>query len=162
MMKKKIFAHIVIDLSAFALIFFMRDISGAIGLPVYAIEPMRLATILAICHTNRWNAFALALILPVFAFAVHGHPIFPKFLIISLELVLNAYLFFFMLKLEVKAVFAAFFSILFSKMLYFGLFFLFIAVGWLPLLEESPMLEQLILTAALSAYVAIFYRREII
>ena len=80
---------------------------------------MRLALVLAIIYTNRKNAYIIALTLPVFSYFVSAHPVFPKTVLISTELLLNAYLFYFLSKKfkNKNLIFAA--SIVGAKLYYY-------------------------------------------
>lgn len=74
-----------INAAALTLIYFTPALSHLLNFPLYLIEPMRLMLILAMVHSNRLNASA-AVSLPLFSFAVSGHPLFYKMSAILLEL----------------------------------------------------------------------------
>src|SRR6056297_734588 len=86
------------DLAAIAFIYFIPALSHMLSFPLYLLEPMRIVLILALVHTHKVNALVLAATLPFFTFLVSGHPVLPKAILISAELVLNVVLFFAIVK----------------------------------------------------------------
>ena len=98
---------------------------------------MRVAVLGALLVSKDWrNGLALALTLPLFSFAVSGHPVFPKFLLIAAELSVNVLLFVWLSRVfgrrfgsRVAVGAAAFLSILLSKVLYYGLKALVLTAG---------------------------------
>jgi len=93
---KDIIKGSIFDLFAIGFVYMVPVISHLFAMPIYYIEPMRLMLILAIAHTSKKNAYILAVTLPIFSFAVSAHPVFLKTLLISGELLLNVWLFFFL------------------------------------------------------------------
>ena len=86
---------IIFDLIALAAIFLVPAISHLLNFPVYYLEPMRIMLILAIAHTNRQNAYIIALTLPIFSLLISTHPSIIKTTLITAELFLNVWLYFF-------------------------------------------------------------------
>jgi hypothetical protein len=156
-------AHVkpaLLDLSAVAFIYFMPALSHMLGIKLYLIEPMRLMLVLAMVHTNRKNAFLLALTLPMFSFIISAHPVFIKTLLISMELVVNVALFFFLVK-KMHRLPAIFLSIWLSKIFYYGL--KFIAINTLLPTERligTPLLIQLATSAVFSIYLFAFLKKS--
>lgn len=150
---KSYISSIILDFLGVAFIYFVPTLTHLLNLPLYLFEPIRIAIVLAMLHTKKANAYFLALTLPVFSFAVAGHPILFKMLLISAELTLNVWLFF-LIKKEFKNIFAAmFFSILISKIAYYLLQYIFIVTSLLTWEEVvHPLLPQLIVLLALSGY----------
>ncbi len=151
---------ILIDLSALAFIYLTPTISHVINLPVYFIEPMRLMIVLALVHTNKNNAYLLALTLPIFSFLISAHPVFPKMLLISFELFLNVFLFYLFSKKMKYILPAIFTSIIISKVVYYlikygMIHFTIIHSG----LISTPILIQVTTTLAFSLYVYLIYRK---
>lgn len=158
--KKNTLTSILIDLGALTFIYLVPTISHIINLPVYLIEPMRLMLIFALVHTNKTNAFIIALTMPLFSFLVSGHPVFPKMLLIAFELTLNVYLFYFLIR-KIKSVFPAIFlSIILSKIIYYLLKFGLVSMTIIDgSVISTPLTIQLITTIVFSSYLYLFYRK---
>ncbi len=152
---------ILIDISALAFIYFVPTISHLIALPVYFIEPMRMMLVFALVHTNKKNAYLIALTLPVFSFLISAHPVFPKMLLITFELSLNVFLFYLFSK-KMKNIFPAILlSIILSKLVYylikFGMInFAIIKSG----LISTPIYIQVITTLVFSTYLYLVFRKK--
>ena len=149
------------DLAAIAFIYFIPAISHMLSFPLYLLEPMRIVLILALVHTHRINALVLAVTLPFFTFLVSGHPILPKAILISGELVINVLLFF-AIASRVKSNFVAILSsIVLSKMLYYFAKFLLIQAAVLEMgLVSTSLWIQATTTLVFSVYVALFFRKN--
>ena len=130
-------------------------------LPVYFIEPMRLALVLVLLHTTKRNAYIIALALPVFSFMISAHPVVPKMMLITAELVLNVFLFYFFAK-RLKSVPAAIFtSILASKVFYYAVKFLLVNTAILSTgLVGIPVYMQVIMTVLFTAYAMLLMRSK--
>jgi len=110
----------LLNASALLFVYFVPALSHLIGVPLYLIEPMRLAVVLALVHTRPGNAYLLALTLPLFSFAVSAHPHLLKMLLITGELLLNVWLFFFLMKrFRIHQGVSLGLSILLSKAVYY-------------------------------------------
>ncbi|MBN1302538.1 MAG: hypothetical protein JW995_15075 [Melioribacteraceae bacterium] len=145
LVKKKSLNTLLIDLSFFAVIYFLPAISHLVALPVYYLEPMRLMMLLAVVYTNRFNVYFIALTIPFFSFAVSAHPVLLKSVLISIELIINAYLFFILISVIKNYFSAALISIVVSKAVYYGLKFLVVTTG---LLDSSVISTSLFIQAA--------------
>jgi len=144
---------IILDIFALTAIYFMPTIAHMFSLPVYLIEPLRIILVLSIVHTNKANAYILALSMPLFSFLVSGHPVFFKMLMISGELALNVWLFFFISKRVSNKFVSMFGSIVISKLFYYVVQFIFISAALLTAEEvEHPIIPQIIVSVVLSAY----------
>ncbi len=147
---------ILIDVIALAFIYFIPALSRLLNLPVYLIEPMRLMLILAIAHTTKFNACLLALVMPFFSLLISGHPLIFKTLPMVFELVLNVWLFFFLVKKIKEPFFAMLLSILISKLVYYGLKYLVIITGLLDMeLISTPIYIQLVMMVIFSGYIKV-------
>lgn len=129
---------ILLDFSAILLVYFMPALSHVLQFPVYLIEPMRIAVILAVMHTRPFNAYFLALTLPLFSFAISAHPLFYKALLISVELALNVWLFLYFKDKVGKLALALALSVVLSKLVYYFIKALFIIMLLLP---EGPLMS---------------------
>lgn len=150
---------ILIDLAAVSLIVMTPAISHLLSFPLYLAEPMRLMLILAMAHSRKANAYLLALLLPMLSFAVSAHPVFPKMILIAMELTLNVFVFY-LLTNKLKSMFgAAFLSILISKLVYYLVKFILIQLLILdPGLIATPLGFQVATGLAFSLYLAFIYR----
>lgn len=161
LLQKQTITSVLIDISALVFIYFVPTISHLIALPVYFIEPMRLMLVFAMVHTNKKNAYLIALTLPIFSFLISAHPVLPKMLLISFELSLNVFLFYLFSK-KMKNIFPAILSsIIISKVVYylikFGLInFAIINSG----LISTPIYIQLITTLVFSTYLYLVFRKK--
>lgn len=136
----------LLDFFALAAIYFVPTFSHMVSLPLYFIEPMRLALVLAIIYTNRTNAYVIALTLPAFSYFISSHPVLPKTVLISSELLLNVYLYYF-LKEKFKnktLIFAA--SIVGAKLYYYVVKYILLQFVLLQgSLVSTPILIQAIM-----------------
>jgi hypothetical protein len=113
--RKDLLKALLIDMAALAFILFTPSLAHFFSFPVYMLEPMRLMMILSIAHSSKKNSYLLALSLPLFSFLVSGHPEPVKMMIITAELTLNVFLFYFLAARIRNSFASAFLSILASK-----------------------------------------------
>ncbi|MBW6490305.1 MAG: hypothetical protein K0B15_03815 [Lentimicrobium sp.] len=159
-LSRPVLGSIIINAAALLLIYFTPALSHLFNFPMYLIEPMRLMLILAIVHSDRRNAYLLAVTLPLFSFAISAHPVFYKMLLISAELTLNVWLFF-LLKSRMKNDFAAMLSaIILSKLAYYLFKFIFISIALIgPGLISTPIWIQLLTSVIFSGYVLMMWKK---
>lgn len=161
LMQRTTLISLLTDIGALTFIYLVPTISHLISLPVYLIEPMRLMLILALVHTTKMNAYILALTMPMFSFLISSHPEFPKMILIAVELSLNVFLFYVLVK-KIKYLFPAIlFSILISKTIYYILKFILIRMTFINSdLISTPILIQLATTLLFSLYLFKFYKKN--
>ncbi len=159
--KRKTIISVLIDLFALSFIYYVPTISHLISLPLYLIEPMRLMLIIALVHSSKANAYLLALTLPLFSFIISGHPVFPKMLLITFELVFNVVLFFGLTK-KIKYIFPSILlSIILSKVAYYIIKFGLIKITIIHSdLFSTPIYIQVITSLVFSSYLYIFYKKN--
>ncbi|MBK6967145.1 MAG: hypothetical protein IPH20_25415 [Bacteroidales bacterium] len=151
--KSETLRSVIISSFALLLIYFTPAISHLINFPLYLIEPMRLMLILAMVHSNRQNAFLLAISLPLFSFAVSGHPVFYKMLLISAELLLNVWLYFMFLRIFKNSFTAMLTGIVISKAVYYLVKAILISLAVAgPGLFSTPIWIQVLTTLIFSGY----------
>jgi hypothetical protein len=123
---------------------------------------MRIALILALVHTTKRNAYIIALTLPIFSYLVSAHPVFYKMLLISGELVLNVWLFYFILGKTKNAFASILSSIVVSKAVYY--LAKFIAVILILKTGESIIATSLYIqvatTLVFSLYLGLMFRKR--
>ena len=144
---------IVFDLMALLAIYLVPSVSHLLGFPVYYIEPMRIMLIVAIVHTSRRNAYLIALTLPLFSLLLSAHPSLIKTSLITGELLLNVWLFFFLTEKFSNKTLSIFLSIIVSKIFYYLVkFFLITSVILTGELISTPMYIQIIMLFVFSGY----------
>lgn len=149
--------NVILDFIALAFIYFAPSLTHLINLPVYMIEPMRLMLILSMVHSGKYNSFMLAMTLPLFSFLVSSHPAAGKMLIITAELVLNVFLFYFFIGRFSRPFLAMIASIILSKLVAYAMYFVFFTMAFVKSEAEiSFLLIQLITTIIFSFYTGIF------
>lgn len=152
----KTLSTILIDLLAILFIAFMGDIVKITNYPLYILDPMRIMVFIAIAFTFRWNAYSLALLLPLVSFLLGGHPYFLKTALMMAELALNVWLFFFLIKHLSMPLLSALMSIIFTKAAYYLLKFLFIKQQWITGdLLSTPLEIQIYTTLSISIFIAV-------
>jgi hypothetical protein len=149
----------LIDFSLLLLIYFLPAISHLFAFPIYYLDPMRIALVVALIHTSKSNAYIIALTLPLFSFLISSHPQIIKSFLLSTELVINLSLFF-LLKDKLKNVFTSLLiSIVISKVIYYLLKFVLISSTLLDdKLFSTPFYFQIIPAILLSTYIYLVNR----
>lgn len=149
----------LIDFSLLLLIYFLPALSHLFSFPIYYLDPMRIAIVVALIHTSKKNTYIIALTLPLFSFIISSHPQIIKSFLLSAELMINLTLFFFFIS-KIKNVFAALsLSILISKSVYYVLKFAALSLGLInDKLFSTPIYFQIASTILLSFYIYIINR----
>ena len=152
----------LIDFSLLLMIYFLPAISHFFAFPVYYLDPMRIALVVALVHTSKKNAYIIALTLPLFSFLISSHPQIIKSFLLSAELVINLSLFY-LLKDKLKNIFTSLFiSIIISKVIYYLLKFALISFALLDdRLFSTPFYFQLIAAILVSTYIYLVNRTPI-
>lgn len=150
---------IIFDIIALSFIYFVPALSHMLSFPVYLIEPMRIMLILSLAHTNRNNAYIIALTLPLFSFFISSHPSGLKTALISFELLLNVWLFFTLTGLLKNKFAGMFLSIVLSKLAYYAVKYLLLSAALMSGdLVTTPIYIQAITTIIFSVYVYFFLK----
>ncbi len=159
---RKSIPTVIFHAFALAFIYLIPTFSHLLSFPLYYIEPMRLMVVIAIIHSHRYNAYALAITLPLFSFAVAAHPVFIKSILISIELLFMVWLFY-RLSQYLNSFANILLSIWASKILYYGLKYIAI-LTLLPKehLVATPIHLQVITSVVFSAYLfgVLYYRNR--
>ena len=146
--------NIVFDLLALLFIYLVPAISHLISFPVYYLEPMRIMLILAIVHTTRKNAYLITFTLPLFSLLISAHPSLIKTSLVTSELLLNVWLFFFISEKLSNKTFSIFLSIVVSKIFYYLIKFLLITSAvMVGDLISTPINIQILMLFVLSGYI---------
>ncbi len=152
---------LLLDSVALAFVFFTPKIGSFIHLPFYMIEPMRLMVILSIAHSSRCNSYLLALSLPLFSWAVSGHPEFYKMLVMTGEITANVFLFYYLFRKIESAFLAMIISVVVSKVLCYALYLVFFPMVFFR--EEagtSFLIAQGFTTLIFSFYIYLILRKD--
>lgn len=159
---KQVGLSAIFDFIAVLFVFFLPAFSHLLAFPLYLLDPMRIALILSIVYTNRKNAYLIAFLLPVVSYILSSHPLLYKVLLISGELMINAFLFYFILNKTGKVFIAAIISIITSKALYYLAKFtvIYFAIEKTELVA-TPLYIQGIVSLALSVFVVIFLKGQV-
>lgn len=157
--RKQYLSALIFDIIALLFAYFIPALSHLSGLPLYYADPMRLVIILAIVITLPVNAYFLAFTLPLFSFIVSSHPVFLKSLIMSIELLFNIWMFYFLKKNINSILISAFLSIFVSKLLYYLLKYFLISFAFLKSeLFSTPVIIQLISVLVFSLLIFAFVK----
>ena len=175
------------DAVALLFVYLVPTLSHLTSLPFYMIDPMRVAVLGALLVSKDWkNGLVLALSLPLFSFAVSGHPVFPKCLLIAAELSVNVLLFVWLSRVFVRSAspssfasspengsavkapasaavvgVAALVSILLSKALYYGLKALVLSAGLMQTeLISTALMVQLAVALLISLGFALWWKGD--
>jgi hypothetical protein len=160
--KNEVIKATVLDVVSLAFIYFIPGIAHLLSFPVYMIEPMRLMLVVSFVITGKKNSYLLALTLPLFSFAVSGHPEFVKMLIITSELLLNVFLFYLFADLFKGKFLAAITSIIASKVFAYFLYLVFFSFAFVKS-EASPAFlgVQVLTTLIFSIYIYIATKKSL-
>lgn len=152
---------LLIDAGALAFIYFIPALSHLLALPVYFIEPMRLMLVIAIAHTSKRNSYIIAATLPLFSFLISAHPNPIKMLLITGELLLNVWLYFYILQKSGKVFVSMISGIIISKAAYYAVKFALLSTLVLSgSLVSTPLLIQVITTLIFSGYLFFVLRKK--
>jgi hypothetical protein len=154
--------NLIFDLIAILAIYLVPAISHLFSFPVYYLEPMRIMLVLSIVHTSRKNAYLIALTLPLFSMLISAHPSLMKTSLITSELLLNVWLFFFLYEKISNKMLSMLLGITVSKIFYYLLKFLLINSAIMSgNLISTPVYIQIVMLFLLCGYVyLISYRRR--
>ena len=151
---------ILIDFLAITFIYFLPALSHLISLPLYLMEPMRLAVIFCLVHTNRKNAAIIAVTVPLFSLVVSSHPAIIKSVLITIELLINLFLFYFLIEKTNKFI-SMFLSITLSKIVYYSAKFFLIQVNLIDGgLISTSLFIQWVVAIGLSLYTALIFKDQ--
>lgn len=153
---------IILDILLLSIIYFIPTLSHLIGFPLYLLGPMRIVVLSSLLILgNKKNAYILAFTIPLFSFMVSGHPVFPKNLLITIELIANLFLFLTINKNVGYTFISMFLSIILSKLFYYGLKYLIVLLGLLEMdIVSTPILIQLVVALSISILFSIFYSKN--
>jgi hypothetical protein len=151
---------IIYDLVARIIIYLTPAFSHILNFPVYYLDPMRLMLFLVVIHTNKKNSYLIAATLPLISFIASSHPVFIKSLTMSVELLLNVWLYYELSKMFKNKFVPATLSIIVSKMVYYAIKYLLISFTIISTdLISTPLHFQIAVLLIIGAYAFIIIPR---
>lgn len=152
----------ICDLPVALFIIAMPILAHLFPIPLYILEPMRLAVFatLILMPNRKMNAIMMALLLPLLSYIISGHPIAVKNILIAIELVANVTLFQLLVSKFNHVGFSMFASILTSKLFYYGMKYVCLSIGLLSInIISTPLIIQIIVSIVISLVFAIWYKK---
>lgn len=148
---------------AIVLIFLIPSLSHLTGIALYKFDPMRLMLFAAILITNRKNSYLIAILLPLVSFLISAHPYLYKVALISGELVINLWLFYYLITKTKNVFFSTLISIVTSKAIYYLVKYILIRSFMVnDHLVGTSFTFQLALVFILSLLMSIYFKRNLI
>lgn len=143
---------ICIDITILSIIYFVPTFCHLLNFPLYIMDPMRVMLFIGyFLVRDKKNAFILAITLPLVSTICSGHPIFPKFILIMLELSLNIALLLYFSRYLKNYFIPILFSIFLSKLFYYTLKYICVSYGLLHThLIDTPIAIQVAMMIAIS------------
>ena len=152
---------LLLDIVALVVVYFTPKIGQLVHLPFYMVEPMRLMVVLSIAHSSRANSYLLALSLPLFSWAVSGHPELFKMLVMTGEITINVFLFYYLVRKNDSVFLSMIISIVVSKVLCYIFYFVFFSMMFIrEEAEPSFLIAQIISTLVFSFYIFFVLRKK--
>jgi hypothetical protein len=153
--KKSISSAVLVDILALTFIYFVPALSHMLKFPLYYADPMRIALFSILVLTKKENVYIMALSIPLISFLISGHPVFPKFLIVSFELFANVFLIFRFSNMIKNKFLLVFLSLILSKSAYYLLKLVLIKLAVLDMgLISTPLYIQLVAMIIFTAIVS--------
>jgi hypothetical protein len=154
---------ILIDVVLLSALYLVPTISHLTATPLYKLEPMRIALIVALLFTHRANAYLIALTIPLASAWITGHPPPLKAVLMGIEFtILVATYIHLVRKDRIPAFVALTAGILLGKVVYYAMKYVVLSAGWLGgSLVSTPVQTQVVLalgTVAVFGLVEHYYR----
>ncbi len=147
----------VFDGMAVAFIILAPAMAHLLSFPLYYLEPMRVMLILAMVHTTKQNGYLLAMILPFCSWIFSGHPELIKMLIITVELVANVAVYYWLKGRNSRSFTAMLISILASKLLCYLLYWMVFSSAFMASETGTTFLAvQLVVSVVFACYTFLF------
>jgi hypothetical protein len=155
---------LLIDVVLLVALYLVPSLSHLTALPLYMLEPMRVALLVALLFTNRANTYFIAVTIPLASALITGHPEPLKAVLMCIEFsILVASYGYLVQRVRLPAVAALIAGILLSKVVYYSMKFVALSGGWLAgSLISTPIQTQVVLalgTAAVFGFIG-YYRTK--
>ena len=152
---------IVFDLITLSVIYLIPTFSHIFNYPVYYLDPMRLMLFLVIIHTDRKNSYLIAATLPLVSYLSSSHPVLIKSVTMSVELLLNVWLFYEFSKLFKNKFIPASLSIIFSKIVYYVIKYFLVSASLISTnIISTPLYFQITVLLFISLYAFVMIPRR--
>ncbi len=159
--KSKTLGYLAVDFLVICFVYLLPSLSHLTSIPFYLFDPMRLALIFCIITTGRKNSILIALTLPLVSILISSHPAVVKGLLISAELSLNVFLFYFFSKRWSNLFVSMFVSIFFAKVFYYSVKIVLLNYNLIQgELISTPLWIQGLMMVVLSLCVLIIARKD--
>ncbi len=134
-------------------------IAHILPFPLYKLDPMKILVLVTVIYSSRWNSVAIAAALPILSFLSTGHPVFPKFLVMSSELMVFGFVLSSVHTRQSKKIIGFLSAILISKIIYYIIKGGIIALGYLdqPLISTAFYTQIQALVILASIFLALEY-----
>lgn len=144
---------LLIDMILLAALYLLPGISHAIALPLYMLEPMRVALIISLLLTNRTNTYFIAFTIPLASYLISGHPVLFKAILMGIEFsILVATFAYLQHQNRMPTFLALMVAIIVGKMAYYLMKYVALSSGLLAgNLISTPVLYQLLLAVGTAA-----------
>lgn len=153
---------LLIDAGLLVALYLLPSFSHLTALPLYMLEPMRVALIIALLFTNRANTYFIAFTIPLASTMITGHPPPFKAVLMGIEFSILVATYGYLVQLErIPAFVALTASILVGKVVYYTMKFAALNAGLLAgTLVTTPFQIQLVLAVGTAAVFGIveYYR----
>ena len=148
---------LLIDVVLLAALYLLPSFSHLTALPLYKLEPMRIALIIALLFTNRANTYLIAFTIPLASAMITGHPVPFKAVLMAIELSILVATYGYLVRMERIPAFAALSAgILLGKLVYYAMKFAALSTGLLAgSLISTPLQTQLVLAVGTAAIFAL-------
>ena len=156
---------LLIDVVLLMALYLLPSFSHLTALPLYQLEPMRIALIVALLFTHRANAYLIAFTIPLASAWITGHPPPLKAVLMGIEFtILVATYAHLVRKDRIPAFVALIAGILLGKVVYYAMKYVVLGMGWLGgSLVSTPVQTQVILalgTAAVFGLIEHYHTRN--
>lgn len=159
--RNKTVRYLTADIFVICFIYLVPSLSHMTSIPFYLFDPMRLALVFCIIHTDSKNSILIALTLPLISLLISSHPILIKSIMISAELLINVLAFYLFYKRQKNLFVSMFISILLAKVFYYSAKIIILNFGLIKgNLVSTPLWLQLIVMLLLSIYALKAFKGE--
>lgn len=151
---------LLIDVVLLAALYLVPTISHLTATPLYKLEPMRIALIVALLFTHRANAFLIALTIPLASSWITGHPPPLKAVLMGIEFSILVATYLHLAKTDKVPTFIALTAaILVGKVVYYTLKYGALSAGWLGgSLVSTPVQTQVVLAVGTAVVFSLVVR----
>ena len=155
---------LLIDVALLVALYLVPSFAHLTALPLYMLEPMRVALCVSLLFTNRANTYFIALTIPLASAMITGHPPPLKAVLMGIEFSILVASYSYLVRRPRISAFAALSAgILLSKLAYYAMKFVALSTGLLAGgLISTPLQTQLVLSIGTAAVFGLieYYRTK--